>query len=55
MAKVRGIGAVGGHIRRDGRPKVRYETQDEARAVASSRQKPYLCDLCRGWHVGARR
>ncbi len=49
------------HWRRDGQPKVRYDTRadaiwaaDERSAASGSRLNVYECPYCRGWHMGSR-
>lgn len=50
-----------GHVRRDGAPKNRYPTQQEAADAAHLRWvldrvelDVYRCDVCDGWHMGKR-
>lgn len=49
------------HWRADGRPKARFESEDEAnrsslrlRLEAGADLDPYRCGLCGGWHLGNR-
>jgi hypothetical protein len=49
------------HWRRDGAPKVRYDSRAEALSAADERsaeaESPlsvYHCPYCRGWHMGSR-
>ena len=49
------------HWRRDGLPKVRYDTQadalsaaDDRRNESGSRLSVYECPYCSGWHMGGR-
>jgi hypothetical protein len=49
------------HWRRDGQPKVRYDTRadaifaaDERSAESGAELNVYLCPYCGGWHMGSR-
>ena len=49
------------HWRRDGEPKVRFESRAEALGAAAERSAEadttlgvYHCPYCRGWHMGSR-
>ena len=49
------------HWRADGAPKVRFDTEREAQAVAADRSREagvvlgvYQCGFCHGWHMGRR-
>ena len=49
------------HWRADGRPKHRFDSQDEAnrsslqlRLEEGADLHPYRCSLCGGWHLGNR-
>lgn len=57
----RPLSIEGSHWRADGQPKVRYPTQSDAVSAADERGREsevdlhvYLCDFCRGWHMGSR-
>ena len=54
-------GSAREHWRSDGRPKTRFESQDEAnrsslqlRLEQGADLDPYRCGLCGGWHLGNR-
>lgn len=48
---------MSGHFRRaDRRPKIGYDTEDEALAQVNivAGENAYQCSVCRKWHVGHR-
>lgn len=50
-------GLVREHFTYKGRPKVRYDTEEQARTEAKrwKGKHAYRCSLCDGWHLGADR
>lgn len=41
------------HYRKDGQPKVAYETRREVvKAAVDSGMKPYQCSVCQKFHLG---
>lgn len=55
----RPVTSLGGHFKRDGTPKKRYRTQQEAASAAQLAWtlekidlQTYRCDQCHQWHIG---
>lgn len=47
---------VSEHFKRDGKPKVGYDTREaaERERVRSKKKSTYKCKFCHRWHVGGR-